>query len=144
MSNDPTTEPRRVDDTLPALVGSLRADLAQARETNQRLQRRCHAAEALVAKFKLVEGRPQAEQGRSFGRALANYAASLYMRERDEARACLREALKCIQAGEAPWGEDFDRWKKATEDDPANAPAHLPPASGGKVPPDVGTSGGAA
>jgi hypothetical protein len=74
---------------MAALVGSLRADLAQARETNQRLQRRCHAAEGLVAKFNLVEGRPQREQGRSFGRALANYAASLYMRERDEARAVL-------------------------------------------------------
>jgi hypothetical protein len=77
------------DCTLAAMVGSLRTDLAQARETNQRLQRRCHEAEGLVAKFRLVEGRPQTEQGRSFGRALANYAAAQYMRERDEARAVL-------------------------------------------------------
>ena len=95
---------------------TLERELAQARETNQRLQRRCHEAEGLVAKFKLVEGRPQTEHGRSFGRALANYAASLYMRERDEARACLREMCDeaPIDIQWAPANQDkWTRWRKA-------------------------------
>lgn len=63
-------------------------DLAAARETNARLQRRCHSAESgLAAKL---------ESGPSFGRALANSAATLY---RERARAAeerekrLREAV---------------------------------------------------
>jgi GNAT superfamily N-acetyltransferase len=58
-------------------------ELAEARETNARLQRRCQTAEA-IASSKVVEA---IARGRSFGRALANYAAATAIRERDEARA---------------------------------------------------------
>jgi hypothetical protein len=54
------------------------------------LHRRAQAAEGIIARSGIVEGRPQMAAGRSMGRALANYAAAKYERERDEAYAVLR------------------------------------------------------
>ena len=63
------------------------AELAESRETIKRLNRRVQVAEAGVAE-KVKVSAPG-----SFGRALANAAADMYMRERDEAQAELA-ALK--------------------------------------------------
>jgi hypothetical protein len=78
-----------------ALITPFAKKLAEARETIRRLNRRCQEADgAMAAKLDspLVEGR-------TFGRACANYAASMYKRERDEARAALRFARTQISDG---------------------------------------------
>ena len=46
-----------------------------------------------------------------------------------------RTSEQARDAARARWGKRNKRAKHST-----NAPAHLPPASGGKVPPDVGRS----
>lgn len=56
-------------------------------ETNKRLNRRCQKAEGIVEASGLVDGRAQGNAGRTLGRALANYAADKYRRERDIAVA---------------------------------------------------------
>lgn len=56
-------------------------------ETNKRLNRRCQKAEGIVEASGLVDGRAQGNAGRTLGRALANYAADIYRRERDAAVA---------------------------------------------------------
>lgn len=139
---DDKTDPARADDTVHGLVGRFGTewrhemmkntkafiiDLAarigverdQARQTAADLNRRAQQAEGLVAKFKLVENRPQMGPGRSFGRALANYAASLYMRERDEARALVDGAKPIVELWNAQSPAQIE-WKrnwlaKATE-----------------------------
>ena len=70
------------------------AELATARETIKRLNRRVQVAEAGVAE------KVKASAQGSFGRALANAASEMFMHERDEARADLA-ALKRMIA-EAP------------------------------------------
>ena len=68
-----------------ARIAELEAELAALRETNQKLNRRCQSAEAgLSAKL---------TSGPSFGRALANSAATMYheqLAERDAELADLR------------------------------------------------------
>lgn len=78
--------------------GKLERDLQAARETITAINRRCQQAESLIAKTGIVDGRPQVEVGRSVGRALANYAAATYKRERDSARAELSGASEEIEA----------------------------------------------
>jgi hypothetical protein len=73
-------EAMRGDDCVDA---DPRAQLASAREKIGELNRRCQAAES-AAKQTIEQAR---RAGGSFGRMLANYAARLYERERDEARA---------------------------------------------------------
>ena len=65
-----------------AIIARIRA-LDALRTKNTELNRRCQAAES-VAKQTIERAR---RAGGSFGRSLANYAARLYERERDEARA---------------------------------------------------------
>ncbi len=72
---------------------TIRADLAAAREKNSELNRRCQAYEAGLADALKPLG------GRTLGRALANAAAVMMMRERDEARAYAKSrADTCIAA----------------------------------------------
>src|SRR5690242_515849 len=68
------------------------AELATARETIKRLNRRVQVAEAGVAQ------KVKASAPGSFGRGLANAAADMFMHERDEAQAELA-ALKLRIAG---------------------------------------------
>lgn len=78
---------------LIAIGDEAETELAAARDANTRLHRRCQAAESIIAKARWVENRPQGPQGRSFGRALANYAADVAWRERGEMRRHLVAAL---------------------------------------------------
>ncbi|WP_182359529.1 hypothetical protein [Tomitella gaofuii] len=71
----------------PALVRDLMAALQAARATNTRLNKRCQLADRALAE-KVSE-----HAGRSFGRGLANWAATKYREERDEARAEVDDAL---------------------------------------------------
>jgi hypothetical protein len=71
------------------------AELAESRETIKRLNRRVQIAEAGVAE-KVKE-----HAGGSLGRALANAAADMYMRERDEAQAELAALKARILPGAA-------------------------------------------
>jgi len=73
-----------------------KSELQTARETNNRLNRRCSKAESIVAISKVLENRPQGAQGRSFGRALANYAASENRRLLVEAKAESAQAEACL------------------------------------------------
>ena len=82
---------------LRAEVASLRERLAAAEKERDAMHRRAQEAEGIIAKAGLVEGRPQGKAGRSVGRALANYAASLHERERDEALAALERATDYAQ-----------------------------------------------
>jgi hypothetical protein len=66
-----------------ATLHALGTALLAARAKNSELNRRCQAAEK--AARQTIEQAKRA--GGSFGRALANYAARLYSRERDDARA---------------------------------------------------------
>lgn len=69
------------------VFGQLADALVELRRLTTQLHRRAQVAEGVVARAGLVENRPQGPQGRGLGRILANYAAALYQRERDEARA---------------------------------------------------------
>lgn len=76
--------------TLSQAHAQLQADLATARATNTRLNRRCTDAEGALAE------KIAAYPHRSFGRSLANAAATIYLEraQRAERRAaCLRQAL---------------------------------------------------
>ena len=65
-------------------------EVERARTTIACLNRRCQKAEGIIARAGIVEGRDTASpHGRGSGRALANYAADMYRRERDEAVARL-------------------------------------------------------
>ncbi|HKX46199.1 MAG TPA: hypothetical protein VJP77_05815 [Planctomycetota bacterium] len=68
---------------------AFRAERDHLREKNRALNDRATKAEGIIDRSGLVEGRPQGAHGRSIGRALANYAASKYLRERDESVALL-------------------------------------------------------
>ena len=70
--------------------------LVELRRLTTRLHRRAQRAESIVARARLVEDRPQGPQGRTFGRALANYAAAIFERERDEARRRLAEEARKV------------------------------------------------
>lgn len=85
---------------LEGAAREIEAELARARETVRKLNRRAQEAEGIIAKAGLVENRPQGAHGRSFGRALANYAATKYKEEADELRAKLQE-LTAVAAGGA-------------------------------------------
>lgn len=87
----------------------------QARETAGRLNRRALQAEGIIAKSGIVEGRPQGNAGRSFGRALANYAAATMQRERDDLRALLADAEAKYSAAYFAWREEVATLKAALE-----------------------------
>ena len=119
---------------LPGLLSDLEAAenaLAEARETNSRLNRRCQLAES-AANEKIQHY----SNAGSLGRALANYAAAMYKRERDEARldalrlsyeafdyleapnmddATLRRAMTII--ANRPWRDDADTPAQEGKDD---------------------------
>jgi len=103
----------RIDSTLfgrcertDAALARVEAELAALRETNQKLNRRCQSAEAgLAAKL---------TSGPSFGRALANAAATIYHEQLAESlselaelrkRPTLEQALEAITRVRAgtPW-----------------------------------------
>ena len=113
----PMTVWMRLEEALPTLLDAYeerdsaweaadkhmqRADSAEQerdrlRETVKKLNYRAQQAESIIAQSGIVEARPQGAKGRSLGRALSNYAAGMYQRERDEAReenARLREVEK--------------------------------------------------
>ena len=71
---------------LRATIDQLRAELATARETISRLNRRCQSAESGLRDTIEVARRA----GPSFGRTLANAAATMYERERQELATVLR------------------------------------------------------
>lgn len=63
----------------------------EARHTASALNRRLTKAQGIIDTAHLVENRPT-KGGGGLGRALANYSADKYMRERDEAREKLSHA----------------------------------------------------
>ena len=79
---------------LDYLYAKLRTDRGVAlaendrlREKNKALHRRAQRAESIIEKSGILENRPKHGEGRSLGRALANYAAAKAERELAEARA---------------------------------------------------------
>ncbi len=97
----------------------LLAELQAARRAQAKLNRRCQQAESIIAKSKVVENRPRHGQGRSFGRALANYAAAEAARKLEEALGLLERALgeldNIAKANSREWGEmkdQFEPWAK--------------------------------
>jgi hypothetical protein len=104
------TAPDNETEALRQRVSELEGELEQSRETNRRLNRRCQVAERAANEKLMVRVGP------NLGRALANYAAYLYERERDEARARVAELEGVRVAAEAlrvamsaRWGRD-DWW----------------------------------
>ena len=110
---------RKISDTLER-------ELNEARAVNNEMHRRAQAAESIIARSGIVEGRPQdGHKGRSLGRVLANYAAAQYKRERDEARKevdRLREEIEShsfdlspamVQARNDQLNEQLDEARKA-------------------------------
>lgn len=77
-------------------VAALEAKLDKLRGDLTAMHRRAQEAEGIVAKSGIVEARPQGAEGRSLGRALANYGAAISLRERDEAR---ETAQRCHEIG---------------------------------------------
>jgi hypothetical protein len=87
-------------------VTRLQKDLERARATNTILNRRAQAAEAAVAEKVSASG------AQGLGRRLANAAAAMYLRERDEARAArdrLQGALRTIEENTRPDGAWADQ-----------------------------------
>ena len=66
------------------------------REKNKALHRRAQRAESIIEQSGIVENRPKHGEGRSLGRALANYAAAKAERELAEARAELALSEKLV------------------------------------------------
>lgn len=81
-----------------AIIERLTQERDQARETARRLNERAQRAEGIIAAAGLVEGRPQGKHGRSLGRALANYSAHLFKRERDELADTLESLLEELES----------------------------------------------
>ena len=79
----------------------------EARDTASKLNRRLTKAEGIIEAAQIVDNRPT-KGGGGLGRALANYAAEKYMRERDEAR----NALSLI-------AEDCEAWLASEADEPS-------------------------
>ena len=79
----------------------------EARDAATRLNRRLTKAEGIIEAAHLIDNRPT-KGGGGLGRALANYAAEKYMRERDEAR----KALSLIS-------EDCEAWMASESDEPS-------------------------
>lgn len=77
----------RGDEVLAADYEALEAERDNLRETNQRLNRRCQLAESALAE-KIEKAK---RSGGSFGRSMANAAAAMFERQRDEAREALRD-----------------------------------------------------
>jgi hypothetical protein len=94
-----------------AFAGAISAEAARrllvqlqaARRSVAKLNRRCQQAEAIVAKSKAVENRPQGAQGRSFGRALANYAAAESKRMAEAWRVCAGRLSAALQYQGDDW-----------------------------------------
>lgn len=82
-----------------AIYESMRTEVLRLRETNARLNRRCQAAES-AARDTLERAR---RSDGSIGRTLANWAASQYRRELDEARAEI-ERLRALLDEQATKG----------------------------------------
>jgi len=77
----------------------------EARHTASALNRRLTKAEGIIEAAHLIENRPT-KGGGGLGRALANYSADKYMRERDEARrllAAAKESLNAIHVEVGGW-----------------------------------------
>lgn len=79
--------------TKPASGMTAVDELAQARETIRTLNRRCQSAEAGLA-VKLDE---MQRAGVSFGRGLANHAASMYLAQRDDLLTFAGEVLVALR-----------------------------------------------
>ena len=91
---------------------------------NQDLHRRAQQAESIVAQSGVVGDRPQHAKGRSFGRALANYAAAQARREGD----ALKQENKRLRAALEFSGEEENHVTTSTgfaiQYDPVRPAAH--------------------
>ncbi len=79
----------------------------EALQRCNRLNRRLTKAEGIIAASGIAEDRPKTGSG-GLGRALANYAADQYKRERDK----YRRAVELI-------AEDCEAWLKSESDEPS-------------------------
>src|SRR5690606_22301927 len=94
-------EPRRGDGSadIATLLAALDASQREAERLRGQLtamHRRAQRAEGIADRF--AADRPQGAHGRSYGRALANYAAHRHAQERDEARAEVERLRRAARA----------------------------------------------
>lgn len=89
------------------LCRKLERERNDALQRCNRLSRRLTKAEGIIAASGIAEDRPKTGSG-GLGRALANYAAEQYRRERDR----YRRAIELI-------AEDCEAWLKSESDEPS-------------------------
>jgi len=92
---------------LERMARKARAERNEALERCNMLNRRLTKAEGIIAASGIVENRPKTGRG-GFGRALANYAAEQYKRERDK----YHRAVELI-------AEDCEAWLNSESDEPS-------------------------